>query len=166
MQTQSHDMSGKDMVPDAGMPKGAYRSLLLQTLFSGLIMYLVMFVMIDQLSSFYNNLNMLYMTIMMAAPMAVIMVVAMWGMFPSRRANITLIAACLLLFVASFALIRTQTSIDDRQFLRSMIPHHSGAILMCEQANLSDPELVQLCRGIIQSQRAEIEQMKAMLRKG
>ena len=35
-----------------------YISLAIQTLVSGVIMYLVMFVMIDGLSSFYNNLNM------------------------------------------------------------------------------------------------------------
>ncbi|MGE7007506.1 hypothetical protein [Sphingomonas sp. NPDC049708] len=35
------------------------------TIISGVIMYLVMFVMIDGLDSFYNNLNMLYMTLMM-----------------------------------------------------------------------------------------------------
>jgi uncharacterized protein (DUF305 family) len=27
----------------------------------------------------------------------------------------------------------TQGAVGDDQFLRSMIPHHSGAILMCEQ---------------------------------
>jgi hypothetical protein len=165
MQAHAPEVSSKMNNPAAGMAKGAYRSLALQTLVGGLIMYLVMFVMIDRIGSFYNNLNMFYMTIMMAAPMLVIMVVAMRGMFPSRTANIALIAGSLVLFFGSFALIRTQTSIDDRQFLRSMIPHHSGAILMCEQASLADVELIQLCRGIIQSQRAEIEQMKAMLQK-
>ena len=40
---------------------GAYWSLAVQTVISGVIMYLVMFVMIDGLDSFYNNLNMLYM---------------------------------------------------------------------------------------------------------
>lgn len=47
------------------MMKNAYTSLALQTLVGGIIMYLVMFVMIDSLGSFYNNLNMVYMTLMM-----------------------------------------------------------------------------------------------------
>ncbi len=34
-----------------------------------------------------------------------------------------------------------QAGIGDKEFLRSMIPHHSGAILMCEQATLTDPEM-------------------------
>ena len=140
-----------------------YRSLALQTAISGAIMYVVMFVMIDRLSSFYNNLNMFYMTLMMVAPMVALMVLAMPGMFPSRAGNIALVAGSVAVFLGSFVLIRTQTTIGDTAFLRSMIPHHSGAILMCEQASLSDPELVRLCGGIIESQREEIAQMRTML---
>ncbi|EQB04102.1 MULTISPECIES: DUF305 domain-containing protein [Sphingobium] len=143
--------------------KGAYWSLALQTLVSGVIMYLVMFVMIDGLDSFYNNLNMLYMTMMMVAPMVVLMILAMRHMFPSKAANIALIGVSLIAFFGSFALIRTQTTIGDTAFLRSMIPHHSGAILMCREARLSDPEVVRLCTSIEQSQRQEIDEMKAIL---
>jgi uncharacterized protein (DUF305 family) len=143
--------------------KNPYASLAFQTAVSGLIMYLVMFVMIDTLGDFYNNLNMLYMTLMMVAPMVVLMIAAMRHMFPSIRANAAINIASVLVFCGSFALIRTQTTIDDRAFLRSMIPHHSGAILMCREAALSDPELVGLCGQIIKSQRDEITQMQAML---
>ncbi|GAA0861257.1 DUF305 domain-containing protein [Sphingopyxis soli] len=143
--------------------KSAYRSLAWQTLVSAIIMYLVMFVMIDRLSSFYNNLNMAYMTLMMVAPMVILMIAAMPGMFPHRRRNFVILACSALAFLGSFALIRTQTTIGDSAFLRSMIPHHSGAILMCEQAKLTDPEVRDLCRGIIAGQKAEIDQMKQIL---
>ena len=145
------------------MMKNAYASLALQTVVSGIIMYLVMFVMIDGLSSFYNNLNMLYMTLMMVAPMVVLMIVAMRHMFPSRAANNALLAGAIIVFLGSFALIRTQTTIGDSAFLRSMIPHHSGAILMCREASLRDPEIKSLCEGIIRSQAQEIGQMRAIL---
>jgi uncharacterized protein (DUF305 family) len=46
-----------------------------------------------------------------------------------------------------------------------MIPHHSGAILMCEEASIDDPEIVALCGQIISSQQAEIEQMEAILKR-
>jgi uncharacterized protein (DUF305 family) len=140
-----------------------YLSLAVQTLISGVIMYLVMFVMIDGLDSFYNNLNMLYMTVMMVAPMVVLMIVAMRHMFPSRAANGLIIGAAAIAFLGAFALIRTQTTIGDRAFLRSMIPHHSGAVLMCREADLQDPEIKQLCSQIIESQKREIDQMKGML---
>ena len=145
-----------------GMANG-YLSLAVQTLISGVIMYLVMFVMIDGLDSFYNNLNMLYMTVMMVAPMVVLMIVAMRHMFPSRAANGLIIGAAAIAFFGAFALIRTQTTIGDRAFLRSMIPHHSGAVLMCREADLQDPEIKQLCGQIIESQKREIDQMKGML---
>jgi uncharacterized protein (DUF305 family) len=43
-----------------------------------------------------------------------------------------------------------------------MIPHHSGAILMCREAQLEDPELQTLCDEIQAGQRREIEQMEAI----
>ena len=143
--------------------KNSYVSLAIQTIVSGAIMYLVMFVMIDSLSSFYNNLNMLYMTLMMVAPMVMLMVLAMSHMFPSKAANTALLLGATVAFFGSFWLIRSQTTIGDTAFLRSMIPHHSGAILMCGEAKLTNPEIVKLCEGIIKSQREEIDQMKRML---
>ncbi len=59
--------------------------------------------------------------------------------------------------------MRRQSAVGDAQFLRSMIPHHSGAILMCEQASLTDQEIVALCRDIVAAQKAEIATMQAML---
>lgn len=44
-----------------------------------------------------------------------------------------------------------------------MIPHHSGAILMCQQSTLADPEIIELCREIVQAQETEIARMKAIL---
>jgi uncharacterized protein (DUF305 family) len=65
--------------------------------------------------------------------------------------------------IACFAFIRQQTGVSDRQFLRSMIPHHASAILMCKQAPIRDTEIASLCRTIISGQQAEIDQMKAKL---
>lgn len=143
--------------------KNGYMSLAVQTILSGIVMYFVMFVMIDSTTSFYNNLNMFYMTLMMVAPMVVLMILAMLHMFPSKPANVLLIAISLVAFFGGFALIRTQTAIGNTAFVRSMIPHHSGAILMCQRASLSDAELKTLCGDIIKGQQQEIEQMKQIL---
>ncbi len=43
-----------------------------------------------------------------------------------------------------------------------MIPHHSGAVLMCNRAELSDAEIRALCGKIVRSQQEEIDQMKAI----
>lgn len=135
----------------------------LNLLLSAIVMYLVMFSMIDTVGEFYNNLNMVYMALMMVSPMAILMLLMMGSMYANRRLNFALHAGFAGLFILAFALIRMQGAIGDGQFLRSMIPHHSGAVLMCREASLSDPEIVALCAQIQRSQREEIEQMKRIL---
>lgn len=124
-----------------------------------IVMYVVMFSMIDGVDDFHNNLNMLYMAVTMWAPMGIFMLATMPGMFARKGLNTLLYALFIFLTVASFAATRAQTLIDDRQFIDSMIPHHSGAILMCREAELRDAEMLKLCEGIIKAQRSEIEQM-------
>ena len=81
----------------------------------------------------------------------------------NARLNLLLYGAFAAIFVAAFAFMRSQAFVGDEQFLRSMIPHHSGAILMCEQSSITDPEIVALCGQIMQSQKQEIAQMKRIL---
>jgi hypothetical protein len=128
-----------------------------------IVMYVVMFSMIDGARDFRNNLNMFYMAVTMWAPMGVFMLATMPGMFPRKALNVALYVAFIVLTFASFAATRTQALIDDRQFIDSMIPHHSGAILMCREADLRDDELVDLCEEIIGAQRSEIEQMEQIM---
>lgn len=54
-------------------------------------------------------------------------------------------------------------TVTERQFLRSMIPHHGGAILMCQQLKSSDQQIRRLCGEIESSQQSEIVLMQAML---
>ena len=44
-----------------------------------------------------------------------------------------------------------------------MIPHHSRAILVCQEVDLTDPEIIRLCDQIIEAQRSEIEQMQRIM---
>ena len=80
-------------------------------------------------------------------------------------ANMLLAIGALIFMAACWFGIREQAAVNDRQFIRSMIPHHAGAVLMCEQNRLSDPALQRLCDDIVQSQRSEIAQMKELLEK-
>lgn len=124
------------------------------------VMYVVMFSMIDGWGDFRNNINMFYMAVTMWAPMGIFMILTMRGMYPNRRANLALYVLFAILTVGSFWATRSQTWVDDRQFIKSMIPHHSGAILMCREASLADQELISLCEEIKDAQRAEITQME------
>ena len=129
------------------------------------VMYVVMFSMIDSWVDFRNNLNMFYMAMTMWAPMGIFMLATMPGMYPNRKANIALYVLFAVLTAGSFWATRAQALIGDRQFIASMIPHHSGAILMCREARLSDPELVTLCGEITKAQREEITQMEKIAEK-
>lgn len=140
-----------------------YGKLALTLSINAVLMFLIGYVMIDRLDHFYANINAVYMTLLMVAPMAILMLLVMRSMFPNVRLNVALHAGFALLFIGVFLLTRTQTPVDDIQFLRSMIPHHSSAILMCEQSSITNPEIVALCDEIVQSQREEIEQMQAIL---
>ncbi len=126
-------------------------------------MYVVMFAMIYSLGEFIQNINFFYMALMMWAPMGSLMLLTMGSMYANKKLNTVLHIAFVLVFVLSFVGIREQGLVGNRQFLRSMIPHHSGAILMCEKASLSDPQIKRLCDGIVEGQKAEIAEMKALL---
>lgn len=128
-------------------------------------MYILMYAMVNTPGNVFNNLNEVYMAALMTAPMVVIELLVMNSMYPDKRRNALLIGASLLAAIAFFAFIQGQTAIGDKQFLRSMIPHHAGAITMCEAASLTDPEIIQLCDSIIANQESEIEQMKLLLEK-
>jgi hypothetical protein len=145
------------------MERRHYKMLALNLMVSLVIMYLVMFTMIWSFSEFFNNLNMLYMTLMMVTPMGVLMLLMMGSMYRNRRWNVVLYATFAAVFALSFYAMRDQSLVGDRQFLRSMIPHHSGAVLMCQRASIEDQELRELCANIIASQTQEIEQMERML---
>ncbi|MBO9711585.1 DUF305 domain-containing protein [Sphingomonas sp.] len=143
--------------------KNAYAMLAVNMVAGLAIMYLAMFAMIDGAADFFNNLNMLYMAVLMAAPMGMLMVATMPVMYPDRSTNLVLHVVFVLLFALALFGIRHQVGIGDRQFLRSMIPHHSGAILMCRKASLEDPDVVRLCERIQRSQREEIDEMNRLL---
>jgi uncharacterized protein (DUF305 family) len=139
-----------------------YAMFAVNMLLSLIVMYFVMFSMIDGWGDFRNNLNMLYMAVTMVAPMGIIMLATMRGMYTRKALNASLYAGLAIVFVAALAGTRQQSVIGDKQFIASMVPHHSGAILMCREANLKDPELLKLCDRISSSQRNEIEQMNAI----
>lgn len=127
-------------------------------------MYILMYAMVSNLSSnTFNSLNQFYMAGLMTASMGAIEMALMGSMYPKKKWNAAIVTASLIALVGFSTLIRQQTAIQDTQFIRSMIPHHDGAILMCRQATIRDPELIGVCREITSSQQREIDQMKGIL---
>lgn len=143
--------------------RGHYVKLGLMVLLSFIAMYVLMYAMVDSVGHIYGSLNQAYMAGLMTAPMVPIELGLMWSMYVSRKLNFVILAASLALLAGCFLAIRLQTGVGDRQFLRSMIPHHAGAILMCRQAPVQDADIKALCRKIIAGQQQEIDQMTAKL---
>lgn len=158
----NHETHSSSKPSQAG--KSHYKHLLVMTVLSFLAMYVLMYAMVDAFASVYNSLNQVYMAGLMTAAMVIIELIVMRAMYHDKKRNVFIAAASVAGLVGFFLFIRAQTAISDRQFLRSMIPHHSGAILMCQQASITDADIRRLCEGIVSSQQAEIDQMKAMLR--
>lgn len=141
-----------------------YKKLLLMTVLSFIAMYLLMYSMVDIFSNVIPNVNQFYMAGLMTMPMVIIELAIMGGMYKKKKLNLAIFVASSILLVCFFFGIRQQAAIGDKQFLKSMIPHHAAAILMAGKANIKDPEIKKITEQIITNQQAEIEQMKAKLK--
>lgn len=141
-----------------------YRRLLVMLGISFGAMYILMYAMVNSFANVFANFNQIYMAGLMASPMAMIELWLMRSMYPNKRWNALIGGFSALALIGFFLMIRQQAVISDKQFLRSMIPHHASAILMCNQASIQDAEVKALCREIIVNQQSEIDRMKAKLR--
>jgi hypothetical protein len=101
----------------------------------------------------------LYMALLMGGAMAVVMLAFMWGMHKNRRVNIGIVAGAVVLMGVALWLSRSQRFVDDREYMKGMIPHHSIAILTSEHADIDDLRVCELANGIIKAQRKEIAEM-------
>lgn len=113
----------------------------------------------------YLNLNRFYMAVIMVAPMVILMMIFMGRMFGNKKLNIALYSLSAVLFIGGFFAIRSQALVGNEQFLKSMIPHHSIAIKTCEKADITDAEIKQLCKEIVEAQREEISQMEDIMKR-
>jgi Domain of unknown function (DUF305) len=129
----------------------SYVRLVAMALLSFIAMYVLMYAMVD------------FMAALMTAPMVVIELLLMGAMYRRRGLNRAIIVLSIALLALAWFAIRNQWGISDRQFLLSMIPHHSGAILMCREAAITDNEIKGLCTTIMAGQQAEIDQMNSKL---
>ncbi len=137
-----------------------YGKLAIMAVLSFISMYILMYSMVDRLANVIPNVNQLYMAGLMTMPMLIIEVLLMSSMYDNKQRNALIIAVSGIALVGFFALIRYQTAVGDKEFAKSMIPHHAAAILMAKEAKLSDPDLQKLQQDIITAQKKEIKLMK------
>jgi uncharacterized protein (DUF305 family) len=104
-----------------------------------------------------------FMTMIMGGGMIVVMLLFMLNMYKSTAKNIVAIAIALLLLGGGVALVRSQITVSDRDYMEGMIPHHSIAILTSERAQIEDVRVRKLADQIIEAQRREIKEMEWLI---
>ena len=130
---------------------------------STVVMFGLMYLNTYQLDHLSFSETRTYMALVMGATMAVIMLGYMLNMYTNRRVNVGIFVGSLIVFALALWLVRSQETVDDVSYMKAMIPHHSIAILTSERAQISDPRVRELADAIIETQREEIAEMKALI---
>lgn len=131
---------------------------------STLVMFGLMYLNTYQLDHVFFSETRTYMALVMGAAMAIIMLAFMLKMHTNGRVNIGIFAGSAIVFAVALWLVRSQATVDQVSYMKAMIPHHSIAILTSERAGISDPRVRKLADQIIESQRQEILEMKALIK--
>ncbi len=131
---------------------------------STLVMFILMYLNTFQMDHVFFSETRAYMALVMGAAMAIIMLAFMLHMYPSAGANVAILILAVIVFSGALWLVRSQRTVEDVSWMKAMIPHHSIAILTSERAQISDPRVRKLADSIIEAQRKEIAEMKALIR--
>ncbi len=130
---------------------------------STLVMYGLMYLNIYAVDHVFFSQTRAWMALYMGGAMAVIMLSFMLGMYSSKGVNASIYLGAAAVFAVSLYLVRSQDTVQDISWMKAMIPHHSIAILTSERAEISDPRVRKLADDIIEAQRKEIDEMKALI---
>jgi hypothetical protein len=130
---------------------------------SMVVMFGFMYLNTYELSHVRWSETRLYMTFIMGAAMAVIMLSFMRGMYRNATLNLAIYIGSLVAFLIAFFLVRSQILVEASSYMSAMIPHHSIAILTSENARIEDVRVRELADGIIEAQRREIKEMDWLL---
>lgn len=131
---------------------------------SVVLMYGITYLTSEQiLAHAYFSETRMFVSLLMGATMVVVMMLFMLSMYRWGTINLAILAGAVLVFGGALYLLRSQVTVDDVDYMQAMIPHHSIAILTSERARISDPRVRKLADGIIEAQRREIAEMKALI---
>ncbi len=144
--------------------EGNYRRFMVMVGTSTVIMLGLMYLNTYVIDHVFWSETRFWMMFVMGAVMTVVMLAFMWGMYKNKAKNWLIIGVAVVTFAVSLFLVRSQTTIDDRDYMSAMIPHHSIAILTSERAGIEDVRVRKLANDIIRAQRREIDEMRWLLK--
>ena len=142
---------------------GSYPRFFAMIVTSTLIMFALMYSMVYAWDHVWWSNTRAFMAVYMGAMMTVVMLAFMLHMYKDKTRNIAIFAGSAVIFAFGFWLLRTQTTVDDVDWMEAMIPHHSLAILTSERATITDPRVRRLADDIILAQKREIVEMEALI---
>ncbi|WP_300974555.1 DUF305 domain-containing protein [Sphingomonas sp. LHG3406-1] len=130
---------------------------------STFIMFFLMYQLVYSLDHALFSVTRLVSSLVMGCVMTAVMLAFMWKMYRPAAAKIAVLAAGIVGGLILLAVNRGQVLIGDRDFMKSMIPHHSIAINNARKADIRDPRVRYLADRIIRDQVKEIAEMKMLL---
>jgi hypothetical protein len=130
---------------------------------STVVMFILMYSTIYTLDHVWWSDTKAFMAIYMGATMAIIMLAFMLKMYDSKKVNLAIFGGSAVLFALGLWLAQSQETVQDVDWMKAMIPHHSIAIMTSERAEISDPRVRRLADEIILAQRREIAEMEALI---
>lgn len=161
--TGSHDDHAAPREKVGSQPGSAYTRFGVMIAVSTAIMLVLMYLTTYQWDHVAWSETRAYMALLMGATMALVMLAFMLHMYTSRTANIAIAATAVVVWSGSLYLVRSQATVDDLDYMKAMIPHHSIAVLTSRRARIEDPRVRKLADQIIATQMREIAEMKALI---
>ncbi len=141
-----------------------YRTFAAMIITASIVMFGVMYLNTYALDHVRWSETRAYMTLVMGATMAIVMLAFMLGMYKNQRINAGIVIGSVFIFSAALWLVRSQATVADVSYMKAMIPHHSIAILTSERADIEDVRVRELADEIIEAQRREIAEMNWLIR--
>ncbi|WIJ27062.1 DUF305 domain-containing protein [Devosia sp. RR2S18] len=130
---------------------------------STVVMYGLMYLNTYALEHVFWSETRAWMALVMGATMAIIMLGYMLNMYKKMAWNLAIFGGAVVVFALALWVVRSQVTVDDTDYMKAMIPHHSIAILTSKRAQISDPRVSKLADEIIEAQEREIAEMKFLI---
>lgn len=142
-----------------------YVKFTLMILTSTVVMYIMMYFNTYEWNHIYFSETRAYMALYMGAGMAVIMLAFMANMYKKTKLNLMIYGLSVIMFAVGIWGVRSQATVNQVDWMKAMIPHHSIAILTSTRADIEDTRVRQLADDIIEAQKREIKEMQALVEK-
>jgi len=115
-------------------------------------------------SDLYLSNTLIYSALLMASNMCVLETLMFYD--HTKKLELNTFIFFIILSLTIIALLREQTFIDDNEWLKRMISHHSTALTTSHKINerTKNEEIKKLSRDIIDTQEKEIKMMKELLK--